>query len=141
MEGDGAMIFLAFDLISYVQEELYKASVGDLNFLSNEEKEKLQTIYNTDEAIRREMKNIAIPAQSYLNNQLVKHVNSYATISNSSSFCPWRANSNSMKVAIQYFCTRGWITVETKKDCDEEIPRFISIAKGIIKVVKSRTNT
>ena len=44
---------------------------------------------------------LAIPANSYLNAQLLKHATRWLVLTHASAFCPWYATEERMKAAIK----------------------------------------
>lgn len=125
------MIFIAFDLVTYVSTKLAEASsLINEGFLSAEELGKLQEIYDTEQGINRALRNVAIPANSYLNAQLEKHANSWLAIKHASAFCPWNANEEKMKAAIKYFQARSWLSAPDAQGCEKEIPTLVNLVQG-----------
>lgn len=154
LEGDHCMIFLASDLVTYACDQLALASgLDNLPFLSEDHLVGLRAVYSKEVDIKKALRNVAIPANSYLQAQLQKHANSWyefiisfgscscyvfscltnrLAIRMAAAFCPWHAGEVEMIAAIQFFKTRGWLTTEEAMHCEQEVKTFVAEATGTI---------
>jgi hypothetical protein len=131
LEGDHAMIFIAFDLVDLARKKLALASGNaNLAFLNESERLKLQQIYSTEDAMKRALRNVAVPANSYFSDQLLKHATSWYAIEQVACFCPWNADEAKMLAAIKFFQVRYWLTEEDSRHCRDEVKPFLIAARG-----------
>jgi hypothetical protein len=146
------MIFVAFDIITYAAERVALASgLENLAYLDQETLATARGIYATDASVQKALRNVAVPANSYLHNQLLKHATCWYgntlfglqltvrhAIKQAAAFCPWYANGVKMTAAIEFYRTRSWLTREEATRCEEEIDNFIIEANGMrIKIILS----
>lgn len=132
LEGDGAMIFIAKDLMKHMMDSLGNYVSGSFE-LSEESKKRLGYYCATQDKVKEVVKEVASSALDYMNNQIYnKHVDAWAILSHVSAFCPWNATSSSLPKLIEYLKSIKFIEKNESEALLKEVPTFVEIVKGNI---------
>ena len=130
MEGDGPMIFIAFDLISYMRDCLGKFAGGQME-LAEETRRHIQLLCPTQELEKKLIRGVVVPALNYMNNQLdVKHVEAWTFISHVAAFCPWNATQERLKLLVGHLKSLQLVSVNEFEMLMKEVPVLADLAKG-----------
>jgi hypothetical protein len=133
LEGDGAMIFVAKDLIMYMMDSLAKYVSGDFE-LDEETKKRLAYYCATKAAEKEIIKEVASAASEYMNKQFYnKHIDAWTVLCRVSAFCPWNATATSLSQLIEYLKSIKLIELNDSEALLKEVPTFVEIAKDFPK--------